>query len=349
MPRETTHGPEASARTRTGPPALSPVPTQNTPRPATWPAAGSAPRAPRRLPRHNVVAIALFLAPASLLFVLLVVTPILLAMYTSLFKWNGFGIPADFIGLGNYTRLLDDTVFVGDLKRGAILIVLSLVFQLPMALGLAMLLNQPLRGRAVYRVLFFAPYVLSEVITAVLFKLVFSPNQGLANKVTSWLGLGDLGASWLADPSWVLYSLFIVITWKYFGFHMILYLAGRQSIPNEIIEAAEVDGASVWKTFRYVTLPLLGPTIRISVFLSVIGAIQLFDMVWVLTGGGPVNASETMAVTMFQFGFRRFEVGYASAISVAMFLISLVFALLYQRYVLRRDTEGAVTTMGARR
>jgi raffinose/stachyose/melibiose transport system permease protein len=98
-----------------------------------------------------------------------------------------------------------------------------------------------------------------------------------------------------------------------------------------------------------VTLPLLGPTIRISIFLSVIGAIQLFDMVWVLTGGGPIHASETMAVTMFQYGFRRFEVGYASAISVAMFLISLVFALLYQRYVLRRDTEGAVTTIGNQR
>jgi raffinose/stachyose/melibiose transport system permease protein len=130
---------------------------------------------------------------------------------------------------------------------------------------------------------------------------------------------------------------------------MILYLAGRQNIPNEIIEAAAVDGAGAWKTFRHVTLPLLGPTIRISVFLSVIGAIQLFDMVWVLTGGGPIHASETMAVTMFQYGFRRFEVGYASAISVAMFLISLVFALLYQRYVLRRDVEGAVTTMGDQR
>jgi raffinose/stachyose/melibiose transport system permease protein len=126
-------------------------------------------------------------------------------------------------------------------------------------------------------------------------------------------------------------------------------LAGRQSIPNEIIEAASVDGASAWKTFRHITLPLLGPTIRISVFLSVIGAVQLFDMVWVLTGGGPVNASETMAVTMFQYGFRRFEVGYASAISIAMFLISLVFALLYQRFVLRRDIEGAVTTMGNQR
>jgi raffinose/stachyose/melibiose transport system permease protein len=299
--------------------------------------------------RQNGIAIALFVTPALVLFLVFVATPIIVAMYTSLFKWNGFGMPENFIGLDNYSRLAGDEVFQGDLKRGAILIILSLVFQLPMALGLAMLLNQPLKGRSVYRVLFFAPYVLSEVTTGVLFSLVFSPNQGLANKITSAFGFGDRGDIWLANESVVLYTLFFVITWKYFGFHMILYLAGRQNIPNEIIEAAAVDGAGPWETFRHVTLPLLGPTIRISVFLSVIGAIQLFDMVWVLTLGGPIHASETMAVTMFQYGFRRFEVGYASAISVSMFLISLVFALFYQRYVLRRDIEGAVTTMGNQR
>jgi raffinose/stachyose/melibiose transport system permease protein len=128
-----------------------------------------------------------------------------------------------------------------------------------------------------------------------------------------------------------------------------LFLAARQSIPKELNEAATTDGAGPWQAFRHVTLPLLGPTIRISVFLSVIGTIQLFDMVWVLTGGGPIHASETMAVTMFQYGFRRFEVGYASAISIIMFLLSFVFALIYQRVVLRRDTEGAITNQGDNR
>jgi raffinose/stachyose/melibiose transport system permease protein len=130
---------------------------------------------------------------------------------------------------------------------------------------------------------------------------------------------------------------------------MILYLAGRQNIPTELGEAAAVDGATAWQAFRHITLPLLGPTIRISIFLSVIGTIQLFDMVWVLTGGGPVNASETMAITMFQDGFKRYEVGYASSISIAMFIISLFFGLLYQRFVLRRDVEGAITVMGGQR
>ena len=292
----------------------------------------------------------LFLLPAFALFVGLVLLPMALGVYTSLFKWNGFGgLPTNFVGLDNFTRLLDDEVFLGDLKRGAILVVLSVVVQLPFALGLAMLLNQRFRGRRVYRLLFFAPYVLSEVITGVLFGMVFSPNGGLVNNIAKALGFGDTAQTWLAEPSTVLYALFFVISWKYFGFHMMLYLAGRQAIPEELIEAARVDGAGSWAVFRYVTLPLLGPTIRISVFLSIIGSIQLFDMVWVLTGGGPIHGSETMAVTMFQYGFRRYEVGYASAISVAMFLVSLVFALFYQRFVLRRDIEGAVTTMGDKR
>ena len=289
-----------------------------------------------------------FLLPALLLFVGLVLLPILLAGYTSLFKWNGFGgLPTQFVGLDNFVRLLDDDIFIGDLKRGLILVLLSVLVQLPVALGLALLLNQELRFRKLYRLIFFAPYVLSEVITGVLFTMVLSPNTGLVNEI---LGVfGAAGQTWLSDPDSSLLTLFFVVSWKYFGFHMILLLAGRQDIPPELNEAGMMDGASTWQIFRHITLPLLGPTIRISVFLSIIGAIQLFDMVWVLTGGGPIHSSETLAVTMFQYGFRRYEVGYASAISVTMFLISLVFALAYQRFVLRRDLEGSVTTAGVMR
>src|SRR6185295_5354673 len=256
-------------------------------------------------------------------------------------------LPSHFVGLSNFVRLLDDEVFLGDLKRGLVLVLLSVLVQLPVALGLALLLNQQLRFRGLYRLIFFAPYVLSEVITGVLFTMVFSPTGGLVNQILGVFGVA--GQTWLSDPNSALLALFFVVSWKYFGFHMILLLAGRQDIPPELTEAGMMDGAGTWQVFRHITLPLLGPTIRISVFLSIIGAIQLFDMVWVLTGGGPIHASETMAVTMFQYGFRRYEVGYASAVSVAMFLISLVFALFYQRFVLRRDIEGAVTTMGDKR
>lgn len=311
-------------------------------------AATSPARTHRRPPRrHHRLTITLFVLPALLLFLLLVVAPIMVAVYASAFKWNGFGgLPTDFIGFDNFTRLFSSEIFLTDLWHLAVLVVLCLLIQLPFALGIAMLLHQRIRGRALYRLVFFAPYVLSEVITGVLFSLILAPEAGLANQLLSPLGLDS---EWLADPDTVLWSVFLVMTWKYFGFHMMIYLAGRQGIPNELIEAAKIDGAAGWKVFRYVTLPLLGPTIRISVFLSVIYTIQLFDLVWILTEGGPAHASETMAITMFEFGFARSQVGYASAISVVMFVLSLIFALGYQRMVMRRDLEGATTTMGDHR
>ncbi|MFB4279034.1 MULTISPECIES: carbohydrate ABC transporter permease [unclassified Nonomuraea] len=297
--------------------------------------------------RGRWVTIALFLLPAMVLFLMLVVAPMLVALYSSVFRWNGFGgLPTNFIGMDNFTRLFSSEIFAQDLWHLLVLVLLSIFVQLPFSLAIAMLLNQRMRGRALYRVLFFAPYVLSEVITGVLFSLILAPDAGMANQLLSIVGFES---EWLANPDTVMPSLFLVMTWKYFGFHMMIYLAGRQNIPNELIEAAQIDGATGWKTFRYVTLPLLGPTIRISIFLSVIYTIQLFDLVWILTGGGPSHSSETMAVTMMDWGFKRSQVGYASAISVVMFALSLVFALIYQRFVMRRDLEGATTSLGGRR
>ncbi|MGP2440026.1 carbohydrate ABC transporter permease [Streptomyces sp. JW3] len=307
------------------------------------PAAAARGRSRRRI-THWLTAVG-FQVPALVLFLVLVVLPILFALYAAFFRWGGFGMPSDYIGTENFTRLFDDPVFLGDLWRCLVLVVLSLLLQLPFALAMAVLLNQRIRGRALYRMLFFAPYVLSEAITGVLFGMIFAPDDGLADRALGGVGLDGLGGEWFADPSMVMATLFLVMTWKYFGFHMMLYLAGLQSIPKELTEAALIDGANAWQRFRSVTLPLLAPTLRISVFLSVIGAIQLFDLVWVVTQGGPDHHSETMAVTLFQFGFKRYQVGYASAISVVMFGISLVFALAYQRFVLRRDLQGATTTM----
>ncbi|MEU4874208.1 sugar ABC transporter permease [Streptomyces sp. NPDC021608] len=298
----------------------------------------------RRRALHWLTAVA-FQVPALVLFGTLVLLPMMFALYAAFFRWGGFGMPEDFVGGDNFTRLFQDPVFLGDLWRCLLLVGLSLVLQLPFALALAVALNQRIRGRALYRMLFFAPYILSEAITGVLFSMIFAPDDGLADHVLGAVGLDGVGGQWFADPSTVMATLFLVMTWKYFGFHMMLYLAGLQSIPAELTEAALIDGAGPWQRFRNVTLPLLAPTLRISVFLSVIGAIQLFDLVWVITAGGPDHHSETMAVTMFQYGFKRYQVGYASAISVAMFGICLVFALAYQRFVLRRDLQGATTTM----
>ncbi|MEV6833735.1 sugar ABC transporter permease [Streptomyces sp. NPDC051133] len=318
---------------RSGPGAVLPAPV-----------AGADRQRSRRRTLHWLTAVG-FQLPALVLFGALVLLPILFALYASFFRWGGFGMPSDYTGTGNFSRLLQDPVFLGDLWRCLLLVVLSLALQLPFALAMAVLLNQKVRGRAVYRMLFFAPYVLSEAITGVLFSMLFAPGDGLADHVLGAVGLGGLGGDWFSGTSTVMATLFLVMTWKYFGFHMMLYLAGLQAIPAELTEAAIVDGANPWQRFRHVTLPLLAPTLRISVFLCVIGSIQLFDLVWVVTAGGPDHHSETMAVTMFLYGFKRYQVGYASAISVVMFAVSLVFALAYQRFVLRRDLEGATTTM----
>ncbi len=283
--------------------------------------------------------VAMFLLPALSLYALFVLYPIFQSARYSLYDWNGLEPLTEFIGLENFRTAFGDPVFRGAMKHNGIIIVLSLLVQIPFALGLAVMLNQKLRGRAVMRTLFFAPYILSEVVTGVVWRQILRPS-GLLDQTLESVGAGGLINEWLGNPDVVLYSLFFVISWKYFGFHMVILLAGLQQIPGELSEAASIDGASKWQTFRYVTLPLLGPTVRVSIFLSVIGALQLFDLVWVTTKGGPVNASSTMATYLIDHGFRRGQFGYASAVSIIIFGLSLVVALLYQRVALRRDLRG---------
>ncbi len=291
------------------------------------------------------VTIAAFLAPALLLYLVLALLPIFQGAFYSGFDWNGLEPLENFVGLQNYRDALADPVFLASLRHVFVILGMSVVLQLPFALGLAVLLNQRMRGRALFRLLFFLPFVLSDVITAIVWRLLLQP-AGLLDRSMESVGMGSLVELWLADPDVVLYTVFVVVSWKYFGFHMILYLAGLQQIPAELEEAAALDGASRAQIFRYVTLPLLGPTIRISVFLSIIGSLQLFDLVWVMTNGGPAGASHTTVTYMLERGFERSQFGYGSAVAVIAFLVSLAFALSYQRFVLRRDVAGALTTMG---
>ena len=295
--------------------------------------------------RSKWLTIALFLIPALALYVVFVLFPIVQAAHYSLYKWNGLTPLTDFIGLKNYQVALSSDAFRAAIGNNLFVIALSLAIQIPFSLALAVMLNRRFRGRAVFRLLFFLPYVLSEAVTGIVFRLLLQPHAFVDSGLSA-VGLNVLIQDWFGDPNFVMITLFVIISWKYFGFHMILMLAGLQGIPKELEEAAMIDGADRRQAFRHVTLPLLGPTIRISVFLSIIGALQLFDMIWVVTGGGPLNASNTMAISMFKAGFKGTQMGYGSALAVILFLFSLVVALAYQRFVLRRDTEGALTTFG---
>ena len=300
------------------------------------------PRAGSRRSRKWLT-IALFLLPGLALYLVFVIGPIIQAAHFSLYRWNGLTPLTDFIGLKNYQAAFASSVFWGALGNNVTVIILSLTIQIPFSLALAVLLNRRFPGRAVFRLLFFVPYVLSEAITGIVFRLLLQPDS-VFDAIVKSAGLGSFRTDWLGETSIVMFTLFAIITWKYFGFHMIIMLAGLQGIPKELEEAAYIDGADRRQAFRFITLPLLGPTIRVSVFLSVIGALQLFDMIWVTTGGGPVNASNTMAINMFKTGFVKQQMGYGSALAVILFLFALVVALLYQRLVLRRDIDGAITS-----
>src|SRR5512147_2767119 len=302
--------------------------------------AGASARARKR---SKWLTISLFLLPALALYLVFVLFPIVQAAHYSLFKWNGLQPLTNFIGLKNYEVALANEVFRAAVGNNLLIIGLSLAIQIPFSLAIAVLLNRRFPGRAIFRLIFFLPYVLSEAITGIVFSLMLRPD-GLLDTALKGAGAGGLVQDWLGDTSIVMLTLFVIISWKYFGFHMIILLAGLQGIPHELEEAALIDGAGRWQSFRYVTLPLLGPTLRVSVFLSIIGALQLFDMIWVMTKGGPVGASNTMAILMFLSGFTKQQMGYGSAQAVILFICALILALLYLRFVLRRDVEGAITS-----
>jgi raffinose/stachyose/melibiose transport system permease protein len=296
---------------------------------------------PSRRIQDNLT-IALFLLPAFAFFLVFLVYPILQSVYFSLFNWKGFGPAVNFIGLENYSRILNDHVFMIALRNGVLIVVLSLALQLPLSMALALMVGRNLPGRVFFRTVFFLPYVFSEVITGIIWYSMYRPDAqtGFFNALLTLIP-GVQAQAFLGNPDTVLACIFVALTWKYFGFHMLLYMAGVQNISQEIEEAARIDGANGAQTLFYITLPLLASTIRTSVYLSVLGSLQQFGLVWIMTQGGPVSASETMATYLYRFAFVRFALGYGSAIAIVMLLICLAFSLVYQRLVQQPKYLGA--------
>lgn len=285
--------------------------------------------------------------PALIVFTVFVLAPMGFAVYYSLYKWSGYGWPTDFRGLDNYIGpygAFRDPIFLDALRNNAIILVGSLVVQGPLALGIALLLNRHFRGRALFRLLAFVPYVLAPVTVGIMWQLILMRN-GTVDSIMASIGLGSLVTGWLANLHVVIWTMLFILTWQYTGFALILFLAGMANIPEELTEAAAIDGASWWQTQRHVTLPLLGSTIRIWMFLSMIGSLQVFDVIWVASTPAvrSLGATNTMATYMVDHGFNQREWGYGNAVAVILFVISFIAALLFQRFVLRRDIEGAQT------
>ena len=289
----------------------------------------------RRLTLNGWATLLVFLPPALLLFTIFVALPMAEAAWYGFYNWDGYGRPEKFIGLKNYGYLIGNATFARSLINNGLIIVVSLVIQLPLALAVALMVAGRITGAAWFRMIFFLPYVLADVAAGLIWHFMFDGDYGLAGAITTALSIPPYFL--LADKTWAFSAVLIVIVWKYFGFHMMLYIAGLQAIDRSLHEAAEMDGASAWQRFRYITLPLLGPMIRLSIFFSVVGALQLFDIIVPLTGGGPFETTNTMVSFLYYFGITRMRVGFGSAVGVVLFLICVTFAFGCKRIFMRDD------------
>jgi raffinose/stachyose/melibiose transport system permease protein len=271
-----------------------------------------------------------FIAPVLLIYTVFLVAPVVQASFYSLFSWNGFAVPTDFLGLQNYTAVLADPLFWRAFGHNLILIAFMFVTVLPLAFGLAVLIADRIRFAVAFRLIYFLPFILAEITAGLIWRFLLDGNYGL---------VADLfpGVFILADPQLALYAVATVMVWKSFGFHLVLFIAGLQQIDRSLYEAADIDGASNWQKTFGITLPLLGPTIALSGFFIVINSLQAFDIIMAMTSGGPARATSTMVHYLYADALSGFRVGFGSAIGVVIFFITLAFALAYQRVTRKLD------------
>ena len=267
-----------------------------------------------------------FLIPALLLFAIFVVYPIVYNVQASTLDWDGVN-PGTFVGLDNYSELAGDPVFHRSLINSALWIPLTIIPQGVMGFLLAVALNQKLRGSTVYRALFFIPAILSPVVVGIVWQRIMDPFNGVLTQVGQATGLEFLTNNYLSDPATAIFAVIFVNVWMWTGFSMLFYLAGLQLIDPSVLEAARIDGASGFQTLIRITFPLLKSTTLSLVLLGVIGSLKTFELVYVMTEGGPNHASEMLPTFAFQEAFRLQNVGYASAISMVLLVIAVVSSL----------------------
>ena len=289
--------------------------------------------------RSNALVAAVFLLPAVLLLLLFLLYPLLANFRLSFVEWNGLGNTAKYVGLQNWAQLVHDPVFLRAILNNLTLAALSILIQLPLGLTLAFMLDKAGRGSVVLKVLYFLPLLMSSVAIGTVFKSLYDPNFGPLNAVLRAVHLDGLARDWLGDPALAMASVILVVCWQNIPFYMLLFLAGLSGMPAELREAATLDGASESVIFRRITIPFLQGTIRTALVLSLIGSLRYFDLIFVMTGGGPSGSSEVMATYMYRTVFSGFNIGYGAAISSAMFVIVIIASGLTLRATRRFETE----------
>ncbi|QJD84891.1 carbohydrate ABC transporter permease [Cohnella herbarum] len=275
------------------------------------------------------------LTPAVSIFVVFAIAPMIWSMYYGFYDWSGIG-DSKFIKLENYKETFGDPVFWKALKNNMIVVVASVFGQVPIALVLALALRKTSLFQRIVRGAVFLPMVLSSVVIGMIWQYMYHPQVGILNFALEWLHLGSLKRQWLGDPDIAMYSLTVPIIWNYVGLYLLLFMAALSNTPAEVDDAAKIDGASGLKKLFLVTLPMIRGTIQVAVILCIAGSLKAFDLVFVMTGGGPAHGTELLATYMYNNTFNIYRFGYGSAISTVTIFISFIFIAISQ-LLLRRD------------
>ncbi|MDD9740612.1 sugar ABC transporter permease [Marinovum sp. SP66] len=297
----------------------------------------ASPRPARRIWRgagsSRFTAIAILLPPALILFSLFVILPLTESGYYAFFDWNGYGTPQDYVGLRNFEQIAGHSVFHTAIGNTTKIVAISLFIQMPLALFLALLIYRKTPTNAVFRLIFFVPYILAEVAAGLIWSFVFDGNYGVTAAIARSFGQESFFI--LADRDWAFVAVMTVIVWKYFGFHMMIYIAALQGVPEDLIEAAKIEGAKRSQIVRYVQIPQIRPAIIVSAFFAIIGALQVFDVIIPLTNGGPSNQTHTIVTYLYSFGLTRLKIGFGSAVGVLLFFAAILVAVFYQRIFMK--------------
>lgn len=278
-------------------------------------------------------AILLYMLPALTFLTAFVFLPIVLNFIYALFRWSSFSTQWDFVGLANFARLLsDETVWVA-FKNNLWYAVISLVFQVGGSMLIAALLEEKWmrRSQPFFRTVYFLPSMISLTVVGILWQTIYSPVFGIVNPLLEKLGLGMLATDWLGNTRTAVFSVIAVSQWQYFGYTMVLFLVAMQGVPADLYESAIIDGANSFQRFIHITIPNIREIILVNCMITIIGAFQVFDEIYIMTGGGPGRSSEVLGTYLFRTGFRNDEMGYASAIATMVFFVTFVFSVIQMR------------------
>lgn len=273
----------------------------------------------------------LFLSPTLIIFTAFILFPVIFSLFLSFQKWNMFSGDTTFVGFDNYIAMFQSEEFWQVLKNTAIYTIGTVPLNMALSLWVAYVLNKKIIGKKFLRTAFFAPVIISPVAAAVIWRWLYDPNFGLINYFIAFLGIDAI--NWLNEPTAAMFALIIMGVWKTFGINMVLFSAGLQGIPDSYYEAAELDGAGKWAKFWHITIPMLSPTTFFILIMSMITSFQVFDIVYVLTSGGPMGSTKVLVFYVYEYAFKFFEMGYASAISYILFALLFILTMIQIKFM----------------